>query len=87
MSVKINSTTNKFTWMFFGLTLIVGMICYTPWVLASYGMFSELLSVSFFLLGGVSPTFAALLTSRIQYGKRGPKLLFKQFVRGGFSKL
>jgi len=62
--------------MFFGLTLLVGALGFTPWVLASYGMFPTLLSVPFFLIGGGSPTFAAIIVSLIQYGEKGPEYLF-----------
>nr|MDO8046241.1 hypothetical protein [Candidatus Baldrarchaeota archaeon] len=50
MSIEVAGSENKFAVMFFGLTLLIGALGFTPWVLASYGMFPALLSVSFFSL-------------------------------------
>ncbi|MHA1834069.1 MAG: hypothetical protein ACTSV7_08765 [Candidatus Baldrarchaeia archaeon] len=48
MSIEVAGSENKFAVMFFGLTLLIGALGFTPWVLASYGMVPALLSVSFF---------------------------------------
>ena len=80
MSVDKNFS-QKFIYMYFSLTLLIGTIGYAPWVISSYGASTILLSIPFLLLGGASPTLAALITTRMQLGKNGPKFLFKQFGR------
>jgi len=87
LSSKFIGSENKFVVMFFGLTLLIGALGYIPWVLASYGMFPILLSVPFFFIGGGSPTFATIIVSLIEYGKKGPEYLFGQYGRKGFSKM
>jgi len=63
------------------LTLVIGGLAFTPWVLASYGQFpAELVAVPM-LIGGLSPTIAAFIASYLEYGRRGPARLFGQFGR------
>jgi membrane protease YdiL (CAAX protease family) len=72
--------------IFFCLVLAIGAVGYTPWVLASYNLFSSDLSAIFLIVGGVSPTLAAVVVATLEYGKTGPRCLFGQFRRGGFSR-
>jgi membrane protease YdiL (CAAX protease family) len=65
---------------------LIGGLGYTPWVLASYDMFPSDLFFVFMLIGGASPTFAALIVTRLGLGKKGAEYLFGQFGRKGFSK-
>jgi len=79
--------SDKFIVYYFSLVLLIDGLAYAPWVLASYGMFpSDLISVSV-ILGGVSPTIAALVAARLEFGRGGAEYLFSQFARKGFSKL
>ena len=50
-------------------------------LLSSYGLvdWSAILIVLFTIIGGGSPTFAALITTRLESGEQGPPSLFKQF--------
>ncbi len=66
---------------FFSLVLLLGWIGYGPSFLSSYGLLSwpVPLIVAFAVIGGGSPTFAALITARREYGKDGPASLFRQF--------
>jgi len=77
---------NRFIAYYFGLVLLIGGLGYTPWVLASYDMFPSDLFVIFMIIGGASPTIAALVVARLEFGKRGPEYLFSQFGRRDFSK-
>ncbi len=79
---------NKFVVYYFSLALLIGGLAYTPWVLASYSMFpfpSDLIFV-FVIFGGVSPAIAALVITKLEFGKDGVKYLFGQFGRKGFPK-
>ncbi|MEM2088292.1 MAG: type II CAAX endopeptidase family protein [Thermoproteota archaeon] len=78
---------NRFAAYYFGLALLIGSLAYAPWVLASYGMFPSEPSIVFVIIGGASPTLAALLVARLEYGEKGAEKLFSQFSRRGFSKL
>ncbi|MEM2945283.1 MAG: CPBP family intramembrane glutamic endopeptidase [Thermoproteota archaeon] len=78
---------NRFAAYYFGLALLIGSIGYAPWVLASYGMLPSEPSFVFMILGGASPTVAALLAARLEYGEKGAEKLFSQFSLRGFSKL
>lgn len=78
---------NRFIVYYFSLVLLIGSLAYTPWVLASYGMFPSELVFVFVIVGGVSPAIAALIVVRLEFGKGGVEYLFSQFSRKGFSKL
>jgi len=73
--------------LYFLLVLLLGGIFFLPWVLESYNLLPEGISTLFILLGGLSPTFAALITSRMVYGSSGIRMVFSAFKRGGFSPL
>ncbi|MDI9644994.1 MAG: type II CAAX endopeptidase family protein [Candidatus Verstraetearchaeota archaeon] len=77
----------KFVVFYFILVLVIGGLAYAPWVLASYGMFPTDLVFPFVVIGGVSPTVAALAVAKLEFGRGGAGYLFGQFVRRGFSKL
>lgn len=77
---------NRYVTYYFSLVLIIGGLAYTPWVLASYDMFPSNLVFLFVIVGGVSPTIAALLAARLEFGGKGAEYLFSQFVRKSFSK-
>ncbi|MEM3365930.1 MAG: CPBP family intramembrane glutamic endopeptidase [Candidatus Bathyarchaeia archaeon] len=49
-------------------------------------MFPSELVFIFMIIGGASPTFAALIVSRLEFGKRGADYLFRQFSLKGFKK-
>jgi membrane protease YdiL (CAAX protease family) len=84
---KVALIMNRFVAYYFSLALLIGGLAYTPWVLASHGMFqSDLVFVSV-IVGGMSPTIAALVVAKLEFGKRGAEYLFSQFGRKGFSKL
>jgi len=87
LSIEVAGSENKFAVMFFGLMFLIGALGFTPWVLASYGMFPAFLSVPFFLIGDGSPTFAAIIVSLIEYGKKVSEYLFGQFGRKIFKNL
>ena len=71
----------QFIILFFVLAMVIGALGYTPWVLASRGLLQWPvgLSIIFTIIGGGSPTFAAIIVTLLQYGKRGPDYLFKQY--------
>lgn len=80
MTEKANSSgllTKYFLWLF-----IIWAIGYTPFVLASFGLFPETFIFPFMILGGGSPTIAAVL---VLYGEKkhklNPSLVFKGFTR------
>ncbi|MBS7619386.1 CPBP family intramembrane metalloprotease [Candidatus Bathyarchaeota archaeon] len=77
---------NRFIVYYFSLALLIGGLAYAPWVLASYGIFPSDLIFVFVVVGGVSPTIAALIVSKFEFGGGGVKYLFGQFGRKGFSK-
>ncbi len=81
------NTTNKFILLFFLLVIGIGGLGYGPWVLASYGLFPEDFVMPFFLLGGLSPTIAAIITIILQRGTEGINALFKQFTQKNFSPI
>ncbi|MHA1770482.1 MAG: hypothetical protein ACTSYL_12225 [Candidatus Thorarchaeota archaeon] len=67
--------------IFYVVTLLIGGVCFLPWVL-SYGIIPEdpiMLSVMM-TVGGLSPTIAAILVVRRYYGERS-KFLFGAFSR------
>lgn len=76
---------DKFVFYYFSLVLLIGGLAYSPWVLASYGMFPSELVFVFVIVGGFSPTVAALIAAKLEFGKA--TYLFGQFGRKGFSKL
>ncbi len=78
---------NRFIAYYFSLALLIGGLAYAPWVLASYDLFQSDLVFAFVIVGGVSPTIAALIAAKLEFGKGGAKYLFDQFGRKGFSKL
>jgi membrane protease YdiL (CAAX protease family) len=67
--------------------LIIGSAAYFPWVLASYGFIPIDLGIVFLIIGGLSPTLAAILLENMENGKKGILSLFGQFKKRGFSKL
>ncbi|MEM2905850.1 MAG: type II CAAX endopeptidase family protein [Candidatus Bathyarchaeia archaeon] len=78
---------DKFILYYFSLVLLIGGLAYAPWVLASYSMFPSDLVFVFVIVGGVSPTIAALVVAKLEFGRGGAEYLFDQFGRKGFSKL
>jgi len=78
---------NRFIAYYFSLALLIGGLAYAPWVLASYDLFQSDLVFAFVIVGGVSPTIAAFIAAKLEFGKGGAKYLFDQFGRKGFSKL
>lgn len=78
---------NRFIVYYFSLTLLIGSLAYTPWVLASYSIFPANLIFIFVIVGGVSPTIAALMVTKLEFGKGEVEYLFGQFSRREFSKL
>ncbi|MEM3760651.1 MAG: type II CAAX endopeptidase family protein [Candidatus Bathyarchaeia archaeon] len=78
---------NRFIAYYFSLALLIGGLAYAPWVLASYGMFPSDLIFVFVVVGGFSPTIAALVVTKLEFGKSGAEHLFGQFGRKSFSKL
>jgi len=78
---------NRFIVYYFSLVLLIGGLAYAPWVLASYDVFQSDLVFVFVIVGGVSPTIAALAVAQLEFGKGGAEYLFGQFGRKGFSKL
>ena len=71
---------------YFSLVLLIGDRAYAPWVLVSYGVFPSGLFSVFMIVGGASPTIAALIVARLEFGKRGTECLFGQSGRKGFLK-
>ena len=71
----------KYIISFFLLVLLLGAIGYLPSFLSSYGLLDwpAILIVIFTIIGGGSPTFAALITTRLESGKQALPSLFKQF--------
>lgn len=67
--------------LFIILSLGIGALGYLPWVLASYGMFPSEPVGLFMLIGGGSPTIAAVIVMYLQFGGEGPKVLFLSFKR------
>lgn len=78
--------SDRFAVYYFLLVLLISSLAYTPWVLASYGLFPTDIVFVFVIIGGLSPTIAAIAVARLELGKGGSKYLFSQFVRSGFSK-
>jgi len=78
---------NRFVFYYFVLVLAIGGLAFTPWVLASYGMFPPSLGTVFLVIGGLSPTIAAVALTVLEHGKAELRSLFGQFTRKGFSKL
>ena len=79
--------SEKFIHHYFCLVLLIGGLGYTPWILHSYGIFPSYWFLVFILIGGASSTLAALIASRLEFGKKGPEQLFNGFNRKGFTKL
>ncbi|MBD3406098.1 MAG: CPBP family intramembrane metalloprotease [Candidatus Lokiarchaeota archaeon] len=72
----------KHTFFVFSLlSLVIGFIGYLPMVLAEYGMFSQDIVAPFLLLGGGSPTIAAVITAILAFGGDGAKNIFSGFTR------
>lgn len=80
-------TLDRFIVYYFSLVLLIGGLAYVPWVLVSYGMFPSEPVFVFVIVGGVSPTIAALIVAKLEFGRSGAGYLFSQFGRKGFSKL
>jgi len=81
-----NGTSNKFITCYFSLALLIGGLGYAPWVLASYDLFPSDFFLVFMIVGGASPTIAAVIVARLEFGKKGGEYLFGQFGRKDFSK-
>ncbi|MEM2780887.1 MAG: type II CAAX endopeptidase family protein [Candidatus Bathyarchaeia archaeon] len=77
---------DRFIAYYFSLVLLIGGLAYAPWVLASYDMFPSEPVFVFVIAGGVSPTIAALIVAKLEFGRRAAEYLFGQFGRRGFSK-
>jgi membrane protease YdiL (CAAX protease family) len=80
--------SNRFITYYFSLVLLIGGLAYAPWVLASYGLFPSDLFFVFIIVGGASPTIAALVVARLELGKRGAEycsvnLVVRAFQSGG----
>ncbi|MBS7614886.1 CPBP family intramembrane metalloprotease [Candidatus Bathyarchaeota archaeon] len=71
---------------YFSLVLLIGSLVYAPWVLASYGVIQSDLVFVFVIVGGISPTIAALIVAKLEFRGDGAEYLFSQFGRKGFSK-
>ncbi|MHA1769774.1 MAG: CPBP family intramembrane glutamic endopeptidase [Candidatus Thorarchaeota archaeon] len=67
--------------LFFVLVLTIGFLGYTPMVLSSYGLMPGYLAGASVLIGGMSPTLAAVITFYVRDGKKGPKILLEGFKR------
>jgi hypothetical protein len=78
---------NRFVFYYFGLVLAIGGLAFTPWVLASYGMFPPSLGIFFLVIGGLTPTIAAAALTVLEHGRAELRSLFGQFTRKNFSKL
>ncbi|MEM3578310.1 MAG: hypothetical protein QXX51_07705 [Candidatus Bathyarchaeia archaeon] len=78
---------DRFIIYYLSLVLLIGGLAYAPWVLASYGMFPSEPVFVFVIVGGVSPTIAALIVAKLEFGRGATEYLFGQFGRRGFSKL
>ncbi|TXT57940.1 MAG: conserved membrane protein of unknown function [Candidatus Thorarchaeota archaeon] len=63
------------------LALIIGFIGYLPLVLSEYGLFPTTLVTPFVLLGGGSPTIAAVITAALAFGSDGAKNVFSGLTR------
>ncbi|MFW9976475.1 MAG: CPBP family intramembrane glutamic endopeptidase [Candidatus Thorarchaeota archaeon] len=63
------------------LSLGIGVIGNLPWVFSSYGLFPQEAVGIFMLIGGGSPTIAAVIIMYLQFGGDGPKALFGSFKR------
>ncbi|MEM2970442.1 MAG: type II CAAX endopeptidase family protein [Candidatus Bathyarchaeia archaeon] len=77
---------DRFIVYYFSLVLFIGGLAYAPWVLASYGVIQSDVVFVFVIVGGVSPTVAALIVAKLEFGRCGAEYLFSQFSRKGFSK-
>ncbi|MEM3365993.1 MAG: type II CAAX endopeptidase family protein [Candidatus Methanomethyliaceae archaeon] len=80
----INNT--KFVAYYFALVLLIAGLAYSPWVLSSYGMFPPDYVFPLMIVGGASPTLAALIIARMEFGKKGADYLFLQFSLKGFQR-
>jgi len=80
-TLGIKSDTKQFVW-YAVLALIIGAIGYAPWVLSSYGLLPSEIIPIFILIGGASPTLAAVAVSAKRYGRDGPAYVFSGFRRG-----
>ncbi|TFG27755.1 CPBP family intramembrane metalloprotease [Candidatus Thorarchaeota archaeon] len=78
--------TNRAAELYFLLVLLLGSILFIPWILESHGFLPEGISIPFILLGGLSPTFAAIIAARLVHGSLGIRMIFNAFRRRGFSK-
>ncbi|MCX8182717.1 MAG: CPBP family intramembrane metalloprotease [Candidatus Methanomethyliaceae archaeon] len=81
-----NNNNARFIAFYLALVLTIAGLAYAPWVLSSYNMFPSEPVFIFMIIGGASPTLAALIVSRLEFGKRGPDYLFRQFTLRGFDK-
>ncbi|TFG29623.1 CPBP family intramembrane metalloprotease [Candidatus Thorarchaeota archaeon] len=72
---------------YFLLVIILGSIFFTPWILESSGFIGLGISIPFILLGGLTPTFGALLAARLSHGPGGIRQLLSSFRRSGFPKI
>ncbi len=63
------------------LVLVIGYLGFLPWVLSSYGLFPSDTVVPFLIMGGFSPTVAAIVVLRRHRGVEGTRGLFDLFKR------
>jgi membrane protease YdiL (CAAX protease family) len=72
----------KITLMYLFWLLVFWIIGYTPFVLSSFGVFSPMLAIIFMILGGGSPTLAAVATlGKLKKEGLDPSMVFKGFNR------
>lgn len=80
----INNT--KFVAYYFALVLLIAGLAYSPWVLSSYGMFPPDYVFPLMIVGGASPTLAALIIARMEFGKKRRGLPIPSILLKGLSK-
>jgi hypothetical protein len=66
---------------FITTVLVLATLGYLPWVLSSYGIMGEEFVFLGVILGGASPTIAALTTAKHSYGRAGQDKIFKAIGR------
>jgi len=74
---------DRFIAYYFSLGSVNWQFSLCPMGLASYGMFPS--EPVFVIVGGVSPTIAALIVAKLEFGRGGAEYLFGQFGRRGFQ--
>jgi len=87
--MRSNGTSNRFITCYFSWVLLIGGLGYAPWVLASYDLFPSDLFLVFMIVGGVSPTIAAVIVAMLEFGKKRENiclvnLVVRIFQSGGY---